>query len=182
MAPRPKFALDEQSAITAELADKVLYDDELKLDAAQLTLFKGQLAIVLEVADAEFKRNIAAAGVVGRLAQNLHQLRAQAGPNIWKNLIPIAQNHAVNTFLQQDPFTRWSFEKPRGYSGDATLLDIYYQHKSAQEIVAASTPLGQEIYAYTSNADSSVAGRERRDILAQYVDDAAKNNPEAEVL
>ena len=182
MAPRPKFALDEQSAITAELADKVLYDDELKLDAAQLTLFKGQLAIVLEVADAEFKRNIPAAEVVGRLAQNLHQLRAQSGPNIWKNLIPIAQSHAVNKFLQQDPFTRWSFEKPRGYSGDATLLDIYYQHPSAQEIVASSTPLGQEIYAYTSNADSSVAGRERRDILAQYVDNAANNNPDAEVL
>lgn len=182
MAPRPKFALDEQSAITAELVDKALYDEDLKLDAAQLTLFRGQLAIILEVADADFKRNIPAAEVVGRLAGNLHQLRAQAGPNIWKSLIPVAQSHAVNTFLQQDPFTRWSFEKPRGYSGDATLLDIYYQHPSAQGIVAESTPLGQEIYAYTSNADSSVAGRERRDILAEYVDNAAKNNPQAEVL
>lgn len=182
MAPKPNFALDQQSAITNELAEKAIYQDNVEMDAAHLTLYQGQLAIILEVAHGEFKRNIAAAQVVARLAGNLHQLRALAGPAIWKQLIPTAQSHAVQEYLQQDPFTKWSFEKPRGYSGDATLLDIYYQHSSAREIVEAATPLGQEIYEYTSNADSSVAGRERRDILAQYVDNAATEHLEAEVL
>ena len=82
----------------------------------------------------------------------------------------------------QDPFTRWSFEKPRGYSGDASLLDIYYKHPSAGETVASSTELGREIYAYTSEAATSVAGRERRDILASTVDETARRVANAEVL
>lgn len=182
MAPKPNFVLDLQSAITTELAEKALYQDKVEPNAASQTLYRGQLAIILEVAHGEFKRNVDAARVVGRLAQNLHQLRAQAGSAIWKELIPIAQGHVVQDYLQQDPFTKWSFEKPRGYSGDATLLDIYYQHPSAREIVESATSLGQDIYEYTSNAASSVAGRERRDILAQYVDAAAQNFPNAEVL
>ncbi|TIV42919.1 MAG: class I SAM-dependent methyltransferase, partial [Mesorhizobium sp.] len=88
-------------------------------------------------------------------------------PALWQELIPLAQQHRVATYLKQDPFTRWSFEKPRGYSGDATLLDIYYKHPSANEIVASSSDLGREIFAYTSEAASSVAGRERREILAR---------------
>ena len=82
----------------------------------------------------------------------------------------------------QDPFTRWSVEKPRGYSGDAGLLDIYYKHPIADEIVASSTLLGRQIYAYTSEAASSVAGRERRDILARTVDETAGSVENAEVL
>src|SRR5699024_2912160 len=44
------------------------------------------------------------------------------------------------------------------------------------------TPLGREIYAYTSEAPSSVAGRERRDILAATVDEAANRVEGAEIL
>ena len=48
------------------------------------------------------------------------------------------------------PFTRWSFEKPRGYSGDASLLDIDYKHRSADEMVALSSALGGRSAADTS--------------------------------
>lgn len=177
-----KFALDNQTTITSELADKALYDDALKLDSAQLTTFKGQLAIVLEIADGEFRRKVPAEAVVSRLAEHLHQLRAQSGPTIWKELIPIAQKHSVQEFLLQDPFTQWSFQKPLGYSGDATLLDIVYKHPNVDKIVSSTSPLGREIYAYTSDVDSSVACRERLEILAQYVDAAAAKHADAEIL
>jgi SAM-dependent methyltransferase len=49
-------------------------------------------------------------------------------------------------------------------------------------MVASSTPLGRDIYAYTSEAASSVAGRERRDILARTVDETARRVENAEVL
>ena len=101
---------------------------------------------------------------------------------VWQQLIPLAQQHRVAEYLMQDPFTRWSFDKPRGYSGDASLLDIYYKHPSADETLALSTPLGREIYAYTSEAASSAAGRERRDILARTVDETACHVENAEVL
>ena len=31
--------------------------------------------------------------------------------------------HPVREFLHQDPFTRRSFQKPRGHAGDAVLID-----------------------------------------------------------
>ncbi len=182
MVSKPKFKLDDQSAITPELANQALFGEQRETNPGQLTAFKGQLAIILEIAHSEFVRSVAAEKIVERLAQNLHNLRSQAGPAIWKLLIPIAQQHPLQKYLLQDPFTKWSFEKPRGYSGDATLLDIYYQHSSTDEIIDSATPLGKEIYAYTSNAASSVAGRERRDILAQYVDRVCRKNHSAEIL
>jgi SAM-dependent methyltransferase len=155
---------------------------EADTDASELEQNKGQLALVLNLAEQAFRNGEPAATTVERLAGRLHALRRQISPTAWAELIPLAQEHPVASYLMQDPFTRWSAEKPRGYSGDASLLDIYYKHPSADEIVDASTTLGKEIYAYTSEAASSVAGRERRDILAQTVDKSAERVGDAEVL
>ena len=87
--------------------------------------------------------------------------------------MPIAQNHRVAEFLFQDPFTRWSFEKPRGYSGDAQLLDFIYGHSSIAEEVAKASPLGRTLYDCTKTSQSSFAVRERRDLLAHRVDEIA---------
>ena len=74
----------------------------------------------------------------------------------------------------QDPFTRWSFEKPRGYSGDARLLDFIYGHESIAEQVAQSSELGKAIYAHTAQGSPpAVAVRERRDLVARFVDEIA---------
>lgn len=180
--PKPNFALDNQTAITSELADKALYDETLKSENSQLAMFKGQLAIILEIADSEFKRKVPAEAIVSRLASHLHQLRVQSGSTIWKELIPIAQAHSVQEYLLQDPFTQWSFQKPLGYSGDATLLDIAYKHPNVDKIISSASSLGREIYAYTSDADSSVACRERLEILAKYVDEASAKHADAEIL
>lgn len=174
--------IDEYSLITSQLIKD--HSPELKgaVDAGELSRLAGQLAIMLDLALRGFEKRQPAAAIVHRLAGRLHLLRRQAKPQVWQQLIQLAQGHRVAEYLMQDPFTRWSFDKPRGYSGDASLLDIYYRHRSADEIVASSTPLGQEIYAYTSEAASSVAGRERRDILARTVDETAARVENAEVL
>ncbi|WP_245396363.1 class I SAM-dependent methyltransferase [Jiella sonneratiae] len=75
--------------------------------------------------------------------------------------------------MSQDPLSNWSFTKPRGYSGDASLLDIYYKHPSMDDVVAEATPLGRQIYDYTVNVPACAAGRERCEILARTVDEAA---------
>jgi SAM-dependent methyltransferase len=180
--PKPSFKLDKYSAVTAKIADEALYGNTDAAEPAKTLVSQGHLMLALELAHSEFKRDVDPEIIVARLAKNLHELRRDAGPAVWKALIPVAQQHPVSEYLQQDPFTKWSFEKPRGYSGDATLLDIYYQHKSADDIIAQATELGREIYHYTSNADSSVAGRERCEILTDYVDKTAAAHPNAEIL
>ena len=182
MLQNAELKLDEHSLITSKLVKRQSAASTDIVDADELKQRTAQLALVLDLAHQAFVRKEPAESMVDRLAGRLHELRRQASPAVWQQLIPLAQQHRVAEYLMQDPFTRWSFEKPRGYSGDATLLDIYYKHPSANEIVASSTPLGREIYAYTSEAASSVAGRERRDILARTVDETARRVENAEVL
>lgn len=151
-------------------------------EAIDIGQAKAKLALVLNLAAQSFEAGRPAIDTVDQLARRLHELRRQSPTEVWQELIPLAQQHAVADYLLQDPFTRWSFEKPRGYPGDAGLLDIYYKHNSAEPIIAASTKLGQEIYAYSSEVASAVAGRERRDILAATVDEVSEYVDRAEVL
>ena len=181
MAKR-ELRLDASSLITSDLIRKHDPASGLAADPRELRERTAQLALTLDLAYQGFAGQQPAASVVDRLAGRLHEIRREASPGVWRELIPLAQQHRVARYLMQDPFTRWSFEKPRGYSGDASLLDIYYKHPSAAGTVAASTPLGQDIYAYTGDAPSSVAGRERRDILTRSVDETADRVDEAEIL
>ncbi|MGO8190128.1 hypothetical protein AB9F38_36180, partial [Rhizobium leguminosarum] len=57
----------------------------------------------------------------------------------------------VAHYLHQDPLTRWSFEKPRGYSGDARLLDFIYGRPEIEDAVLSASNLGRSIYADTRN-------------------------------
>ena len=36
------------------------------------------------------------------------------------------QSHPIWQLLMEDPYTRRAFEKPRGYAGDAVMLDFVY--------------------------------------------------------
>jgi hypothetical protein len=182
MALNQDLKLDEHSLITSRLMKKHGGVPADAANAGELRERTAELALILNLAEQGFVRKEPAARIVHNLAGRLHQLRRKASPAVWQELIPIAQQHRVADYLLTDPFTRWSCEKPRGYSGDASLLDIYYKHPSADDIIQASPPLGREIYAYTSEAASSVAGRERRDILARTVDETAARVEHAEVL
>lgn len=116
------------------------------------------------------------------LVLQLHDFRSECPPETWRQLIPVAQAHPIREKLMADPFTRRSFEKPRGYSGDGVLLDLLYRHPAAQEQVQNSSQIGQDIYAYTSISSSARAVQERREIIAHFVDQAADRRQGADVL
>lgn len=177
-----KSHIDEQSMITPALVARLGRGAQEVIDEVKLREKRAQLALVLELARQRFERHADTSETVARLAADLHDLRVSSGAGVWKHLIPVAQAHPVSQFLLQDPFTKWSFEKPRGYSGDAGLLDIIYKHSAAAEVVAAASSLGSEIFAYTVEATTSVAARERREILAKEVDAASAHAEKAEVL
>ena len=179
---RPLLSIDQQSLITSKLIKRYAAHSSPETSSAELAEHAAHLAIILELARQGFLRNEPAASVLEPLGERLHQMRRTASPTVWAQLIPLAQRHAVMGFLIQDPLTRWSFEKPRGYSGDAGLLDIYYKHPSANEAVVSSTALGQEIYAHTSEVPSAFAGRERRDILSASVATVIERKSDAEIL
>ncbi|MDF0663400.1 class I SAM-dependent methyltransferase [Rhizobium redzepovicii] len=144
---------------------------------SDLIVAKAELAVSLDLSIRQFRSGVEPRAIIERLSEALHQLRRRFHPEVWDVIVPIAQSHPVAHYLHQDPLTRWSFEKPRGYSGDARLLDFIYGRPEIEDDVASSSTLGRSIYAYTRNASSSVAVRERRDILARRVDEIASARP-----
>ena len=61
-----------------------------------------------------------------RLFEGLRELRSAASTGEWPGLREQIQSHPVRALIHEDPMTRRSFEKPRGYAGDAVLLDYIY--------------------------------------------------------
>ena len=49
------------------------------------------------------------------------------------------RDHRIGELIQEAPSVAWSFQKPRGYAGDAHLIDFLYEHPTAQPEVAAGS-------------------------------------------
>lgn len=178
-----KKTLDGASLITPDTVAKEIFANRTEHFDDQFTVAKAEIAIILELALQQFKNGVLAREIIHWAAGTLHGLREKFHSSVWSALIPLVQNHPVCEFFLQDPFTRWSFEKPRGYSGDAQLLDFIYGHDSVAGLVGKATPLGAALYDYTKDASSSVAVRERRDLLTRFVDEAAcRHGAETEIL
>jgi len=115
--------------------------------------------------------------------ERLTDLRGKFTPSTWYALAAVARDHEVAHYFLQDPFVRHSFEKPRGYSGDAELLDYIYKHPSSLAEVSTASAIGKALYAFGVEAPSPAAVRERRDLLTREVDSVAARVPgKAEIL
>lgn len=183
-----KFSLDGHSLITPEAIASEFHANRNPASAStmigrsNLTLVL-ELALQLDLARQQLAKATDVAATVHRIVHLLHDVRGRVDENVWLELVPFIQNHPLAAYLLEDPITRWSFDKPRGYSGDAHLLDLIYDHPTVQDQIAAASALGREIFAYTSTAPSSMANRDRRAILARFADEAAGTfGPETEIL
>jgi SAM-dependent methyltransferase len=104
--------------------------------------------------------------------------RASNGGN-WSEVF---RKHSISEIAWQDPFAAWSYARPRGYPGDARLIDFVYGHPAVASVVTAATPLGRDVYTFTYGAETSVAVRERRRLLARVIDATVERISAPEVL
>lgn len=177
------ISLDGESLITPESIAAHVVAPGTTWRNDELQSARTVLGLTLGIALQQIEQGAEPYHIIHRIAGSLHELRMRYSPSIWQQLIPVAQQHPVARYFLEDPFTRWSFEKPRGYSGDAGLLDFIYGHSSVAQAIADASPVGKALYDYTKDASSSVAVRERRDILTQHVDEIASSRGSgAEVL
>ncbi|TGQ87228.1 class I SAM-dependent methyltransferase [Mesorhizobium sp. M8A.F.Ca.ET.208.01.1.1] len=174
---------DGQSLITAEAIAGGLRRGKPEHHGEAFETARAELALILQTTQQQVEQQKSPAEIVRRLLSLLNALRAKVHPDVWQALIPLVQNHPLQKYFLEDPLTHWSFTKPRGYSGDAQLLDYIYCDPHVAESVASASEIGKALYSHTQNVPSCVAARERRDLLTRYVDEtAAKNGPETEVL
>lgn len=76
--------------------------------------------------------------------------------------------HELHRILLEDPFSHRAWAKPRGYAGDAELIDLLYDRQAP----AGTSPLGASLLQVTSRVSSSAAVRHRRDFAAEKLEAA----------
>jgi SAM-dependent methyltransferase len=111
---------------------------------------------------------------MARLVQGLHGLRRSLSADAWRVVKSDWMQHPLARIVHQDPLTSWSYRKPRGYPGDATLLDLIHGEARVAADIAAATELGRAVHACTSRSAIAVGLRERRRIVADFVDRVAR--------
>jgi extracellular factor (EF) 3-hydroxypalmitic acid methyl ester biosynthesis protein len=95
-----------------------------------------------------------------------------ARPKEWgTDVLPWIRSTESFARFQQDPFTNHSFRRPRGYAGDAGLLDQIYRPDTIASRDVTET--GRAIFRYTSVAAGPRAVANRRALIARKVDSLA---------
>jgi SAM-dependent methyltransferase len=114
------------------------------------------------------------------LFASLARTRAVLEEPEWKRFCEDCRRHPIRELVHQDPITERSFTKPRGYSGDAVLMDMMYGRRTRH--MEAATPLGQVAARYVYGQPSAQSVRERRELLARKIDTVAQETPDARIL
>jgi extracellular factor (EF) 3-hydroxypalmitic acid methyl ester biosynthesis protein len=107
---------------------------------------------------------------MARLRTSLHRLRSTLPRDEWTSVGEEARRHPLHNLLLESPFTRRAFEKPRGYAGDAVLMDLIYGVASAGD---GLSPLGGMLYGYEFDSPCFQSVRTRRAVLASEIDSIA---------
>jgi hypothetical protein len=125
------------------------------LDTVDATLRSGGVAVALE-----------------DLFEDL-SLRREEEPETWADVARACLDHPLRHLLHQDPFTYRAFAKPRGYAGDAVMMDYIYGLGEAGRAARDATPLGRAIFSHMGTRPSARAVRYRRKLLADMIDRTA---------
>lgn len=113
----------------------------------------------------------------------LESVRASSTPEEWR--ARVTKERCLRHwryFLAQDPYTRWGMMKPRGYPGDASLMDFAYQHPSIAAHVEHAGVVGKEIFDYTVAAPQSASARARLHLITTLIEERVAAGQPVSVL
>jgi hypothetical protein len=115
-----------------------------------------------------------------KLVETLAAERAEASER-WPELARWYGDHPVRDLLLMDPFTYRAYSKPRGYAGDAVMMDYIYGLGEVGDAMRGTTSLGRAIFQHVMTCTSPRAVRYRRQVIAGLLDETARR-PDPRVL
>jgi SAM-dependent methyltransferase len=121
--------------------------------------------------------------LVNDVAGLLRQHRGSASWEEWKEFATgTFRRHDLFQTLQADPYASYSFRKPRGYPGDAVLMDFIYGSGSSNAVLESTSALGRSIFQQISQNPAFPAIQGRRDLFAQRIEAACQENQGCRIL
>src|SRR6185436_12620317 len=101
----------------------------------------------------------------------LKERRRELSADAWRQYVRQFREHPLLDVLHADPFTKRAFVKPRGYAGDAVMMDYIYGYGLDEfESLPAHT---RKVFEYCTTTSAPLAVRFRRQLLAESIDAAA---------
>ena len=134
---------------------------------------------------AKLYRNEDVTETLGFLFSELQERRNHLSPESWKQFITTdCRHHPLLDLLHQDPLSSRAFIKPRGYAGDAEMLDLVYAIEDGETlpVLRRSSELGRKIYRATANLAAARAVRSRRWIIIDTLNELAERMARPHVL
>ena len=111
---------------------------------------------------------------MAELFRTLRKWRTSPPSGSWEEVVTEhCLKHPVSDVIYEDPMTFHSYSQPRGYPGDAELLDYIYGIKQCNGSRRVSS-VGQAIHDFLRRAPSARAVRTRRGIVAALLDRVAR--------
>lgn len=136
---------------------------------------------LMDVALGRLQGGEAPATVADGLAEGLRWLRNTATPATWQRTIAAVRAHPLLPLLLENPLARRGVRKPRGYAGDAPMLDMLYLGEAALENEPV-TPRGLALFRRDLAAPATLAARERITGMAERIDEVAEQRRAPHVL
>ena len=108
----------------------------------------------------------------------LRTTRLKSNDHDWARFVRQCLDHPLREILHQDPFTFRAFSKPRGYAGDAVLLDFIYGREEGWPVPTETSEIGRQVFEFTTRSNACEGVRARRgfvaDVLDRLVEDTAR--------
>lgn len=88
------------------------------------------------------------------------------------------RQHPLHALVLQDPFTQRAVTKPRGYAGDAVMMDFIYDGAPP----AGTSAVGADVFRATTRAGMGLSVRYRRQLLRSLIDDTVVRHERPRLL
>jgi extracellular factor (EF) 3-hydroxypalmitic acid methyl ester biosynthesis protein len=124
------------------------------------------------------------AAAIDLLRQSLAEARrACTHPDQWRGVVDRrVRSHPALRVVHEDPFIERCYTKPRGYPGDAVMLDFIYRHQANRPLIERASRRGRAILTVGATTPASRAVRNRCRLLADEIDALCARNSGADVL
>ena len=117
---------------------------------------------------------------IANISAYLNRLRPLLSLREWQSRIEKLRDHQILDLIHQDPFIHRAYHKPRGYAGDAVMLDMMYDQQPPRDWVMTDVAAG--IFRFGMQSPAPVAVRDRRLYIASEIDTTLAANPQARIL
>jgi extracellular factor (EF) 3-hydroxypalmitic acid methyl ester biosynthesis protein len=116
--------------------------------------------------------------VIDELARTLAEVHDRAkAEGLTAAFKKACQQHALARLILEDPYSRRAFEKPRGYAGDALMLDYVYRGDRVEASI-----VGSVVHRATTTSSNAKSLLWRRDYLAKQICEVTERRRNARVL